>query len=142
MKKYAKKLCLVLQPMPVNFNQIGGLFHGPGDEEKWYGTPTIKPEGRWDACWSRDFSKRVKVGQCFVARVAILLEEMAVTTSCREDTELRYDLKAEPKGVIGDNTNRVPSVAILAQVAILLKVTVKQSAKNQRRPSLCTEESK
>ena len=46
------------------------------------------------------FLKAVEVGHHFVPRPAILLSPLGITIVCRERSELREDLKAEPAGVI------------------------------------------
>ena len=49
-----------------------------------------------------------------MTRHAISLVKMGITMMCREHTKLRDEFKAEPKGVIGDNTKIGPNYDVLA----------------------------
>ena len=64
-------------------------------------------------CQDAGFTKTVTKGHFFVTRSAVSLEELGITSSCREYTHHFDEFKSYPKGIIGNNTKIGPALDVL-----------------------------
>ena len=64
-------------------------------------------------CQDAEFTKTFTKGHFFVTRSAVSLEELGITSSCREYTHPFDEFKSYPKGIIGNNTKIGPALDVL-----------------------------